>query len=104
MPPKDVKKVPDKLTDSEKKKIKQENKAKANPALAAGKKEKSDAKRERRKVRGMLHASPRTCYVPLRSRPPSLPAVPRPRPSSPTPPLPCIFSPRQESGSTKSFA
>merc|ERR1712166_1454831 len=53
MPPKkEVKKVPDKLTDSEKKKIKQENKAKANPELAAGKKEKSDAKRERRKESG----------------------------------------------------
>ena len=50
MPPKEVKKIADKLTDSEKKKIKQENKAKANPELAAGKKEKSDAKRERRKV------------------------------------------------------
>ena len=96
--------MPDKLTDSEKKKIKQENKAKANPALAAGKKEKSDAKRERRKVRGMpshaakqptpshaachapcgAHAWPHTtctCYVPLRSRRPSLPAVPRPHPA-----------------------
>jgi hypothetical protein len=111
--------VPDKLTDSEKKKIKQENKAKANPALAAGKKEKSDAKRERRKVRGMpshaakqptpshaachapcgAHAWPHTtctCYVPLRSRRPSLPAVPRPHPSSATttpPPLCPAFAP-----------
>jgi hypothetical protein len=112
--------VPDKLTDSEKKKIKQENKAKANPALAAGKKEKSDAKRERRKVRGMpshaakqptpshaachapcgAHAWPHTtctCYVPLRSRRPSLPAVPRPHPSSatttPPPPLCPAFAP-----------
>lgn len=42
----------DKLTDSEKKKIKQENKAKANPAKAAANKEKSDAKRERRKLEG----------------------------------------------------
>ena len=50
MPPKEVKKIADKLTDSEKKKIKQENKAKANPTQAAAKKEKSDAKRERRKV------------------------------------------------------
>lgn len=41
-----------KLTEGEKKKIKQENKAKANPELAAGKKEKSDAKRERRKESG----------------------------------------------------
>eukprot|EP00873_Tetraselmis_striata_P003873 jgi/Tetstr1/424137/TSEL_014745.t1 len=47
MPPKK-----DKLTDAEKKKIKQENKAKANPAKAAAKKEKSDAKRERRKESG----------------------------------------------------
>jgi len=52
MPPKEVKKIADKLTDSEKKKIKQENKAKANPEQAAAKKEKSDAKRERRKESG----------------------------------------------------
>ena len=45
-------KIADKLTDSEKKKIKQENKAKANPEKAAAKKEKSDAKRERRKESG----------------------------------------------------
>lgn len=50
MAPKDIKKIPDKLTDSEKKKIKQENKAKANPERAAEKKEKNDAKRETRKV------------------------------------------------------
>eukprot|EP00900_Chrysochromulina_parva_P013713 jgi/Chrpa1/22342/Chrysochromulina_OHIO_Genome00001006-RA len=49
MAPKDIKKIPDKLTDSEKKKIKQENKAKANPERAAEKKEKNDAKRETRK-------------------------------------------------------
>jgi len=42
----------DKLTDSEKKKIKQANKAKANPEKSAAKKEKSDAKRERRKENG----------------------------------------------------
>ena len=42
----------DKLTDAEKKKIKQENKAKANPGKAADKKEKNDAKRERRKESG----------------------------------------------------
>ena len=42
----------DKLTDAEKKKIKQENKAKANPGKAAEKKIKSDAKRERRKESG----------------------------------------------------
>eukprot|EP00322_Chrysochromulina_rotalis_P017266 CAMPEP_0115864862 /NCGR_PEP_ID=MMETSP0287-20121206/19421_1 /TAXON_ID=412157 /ORGANISM="Chrysochromulina rotalis, Strain UIO044" /LENGTH=58 /DNA_ID=CAMNT_0003319349 /DNA_START=359 /DNA_END=535 /DNA_ORIENTATION=- len=52
MAPKDKAKIPDKLTDSEKKKIKQENKAKANPAQAAAKKEKSDAKRERRAESG----------------------------------------------------
>lgn len=45
---KDLKKTPDKLTDSEKKKKKQENKAKANPEKAADKKEKNDAKREGR--------------------------------------------------------
>ena len=45
-------KIVDKLTDSERKKIKQENKAKANPEKAAAKKEKSDAKRERRKESG----------------------------------------------------
>ena len=39
----------DKLTDSERKKIKQENKAKANPAKALAKKEKNDACREKRK-------------------------------------------------------
>ena len=44
--------IPTKLTDSEKKKIKQEHKAKANPEKAAAKKEKSDAKRERRKESG----------------------------------------------------
>ena len=118
--------MPDKLTDSEKKKIKQENKAKANPALAAGKKEKSDAKRERRKVRGMpshaakqptpshaachapcgAHAWPHTtctCYVPLRSRRPSLPAVPRPHPSSapPPPPPPPPPLPRVRSGRSR---
>ena len=42
----------DKLTDAEKKKIKQENKAKANPGKAAAKKEKNDACRERRKESG----------------------------------------------------
>ena len=42
----------DKLTDSEKKKIKQDNKAKANPQKAADKKEKNDACREKRKEEG----------------------------------------------------
>jgi hypothetical protein len=41
-------KIVDKLTDAERKKIKQENKAKANPKKAEAKKEKNDAKRERR--------------------------------------------------------
>ncbi len=45
-------KNPAKLTDSEKKKIKQENKAKANPEKAAAKKAINDAKRERRKESG----------------------------------------------------
>ena len=45
-------KVVDKLTDSEKKKIKQENKAKANPEKAAAKKLKNDQTRERRAVSG----------------------------------------------------
>ena len=42
----------DKLTDSEKKKIKQANKAKANPGKAEAKKEKNDACRENRKEEG----------------------------------------------------
>lgn len=45
-------KTADKLTDAEKKKIKQANKAKANPEKAAAKKEKTDSKRERRKESG----------------------------------------------------
>jgi hypothetical protein len=49
-----IKKTADKLTDAEKKKIKQANKAKANPGKAADKKEKSDAKRERRKESGSV--------------------------------------------------
>jgi len=40
------------LTDSEKKKRKQENKALANPGKAADKKAINDAKRERRKESG----------------------------------------------------
>merc|ERR1711957_700981 len=54
MPPKDTgfKKIPDKMTDAEKKKKQNENKAKANPTLAAAKKEKNDACRERRKESG----------------------------------------------------
>lgn len=42
----------DKLTDAQKKKIKQENKAKANPGKAAAKKEKNDACREKRAASG----------------------------------------------------
>jgi hypothetical protein len=42
----------DKLTDSEKKKIKQDNKAKANPKKSEAKKEKNDACREKRKEEG----------------------------------------------------
>ena len=41
---KTVVKVPDKMTDSEKKKIKQANKAKANPQLTAEKQKKKAAK------------------------------------------------------------
>jgi len=42
-----VEKVPDKLTDSERKKIKQANKAKANPKLTAEKqKKKAEKSRE----------------------------------------------------------
>ena len=48
MPPK----IPDKLTDAEKKKKKQENKAKADPARAEAKKEKNDACRASRKEAG----------------------------------------------------
>ena len=43
-----------KLTDSEKKKIKQENKAKANPAKAAENKASADAKRQRRTDSGSV--------------------------------------------------
>jgi len=43
-----------KLTDSEKKKIKQENKAKANPEKAAENKVSADAKRERRAASGSV--------------------------------------------------
>jgi len=56
MPPKDVKKIPDKLTDSERNKLKQLNKSKANPLLAAQKKEKNDACRERRALSGSTKA------------------------------------------------
>ena len=42
----------EKLTDSEKKKIKQANKAKANPEKSSEKKALNDAKRERRKEAG----------------------------------------------------
>jgi hypothetical protein len=46
--------LPDKLTDAEKKKKKQENKAKANPQKAADNKASADAKRARRKECGSV--------------------------------------------------
>ena len=46
--------IPDKLTDAEKRKKKQENKAKANPERAAANKASADAKRERRKECGSV--------------------------------------------------
>lgn len=52
----DFKKIVDKPTDSERKKIKQAHKAMANPEKAAAKKIKSDAKRERRKESGSVKA------------------------------------------------
>jgi hypothetical protein len=48
----ELKKIPDKLTDAERKKVKNDNKAKANPELSAAKKEKNDAKRDRRAASG----------------------------------------------------
>ena len=97
--------MPDKLTDSEKKKIKQENKAKANPELAAGKKEKSDAKRERRKVHCPRHC---TLFVPSFPSLSELTVSPtltcRAVARRPSPPPSSHLSPWQESGSTKSFA
>jgi hypothetical protein len=48
MPPKKKIEKSTSLTAAEKKKQKQDNKAKANPGKAAAKKVKSDAKRERR--------------------------------------------------------
>ena len=54
MPPKQQEKKAlvkaDKMTQGEKKKLKNENKAKANPEKAAAKKAKNDEKRERRYV------------------------------------------------------
>ena len=50
MPPKKEPMKKTGLTAGEKKKIKNDNKAKANPAKAAAKKEKNDATRERRYV------------------------------------------------------
>ena len=58
--PEEVSKQPEKvltnadMTDSERKKIKQENKAKANPALAEQNKILNDNKRERRKESGSV--------------------------------------------------
>ena len=48
MAPKPIKKTADKKTDAEKKKIKQANKAKANPTRAAEKLEKNNERRYRR--------------------------------------------------------
>ena len=50
----DFKKIKDKLTDSQKKKINLVIKAKATPEKAAAKKEKQDAKRARRKESGSV--------------------------------------------------
>jgi hypothetical protein len=44
--------LPEKLTDAERKKKKQENKAKANPQRAAENKASADAKRQRRAESG----------------------------------------------------
>eukprot|EP00614_Pseudopedinella_elastica_P012805 CAMPEP_0172596512 /NCGR_PEP_ID=MMETSP1068-20121228/16326_1 /TAXON_ID=35684 /ORGANISM="Pseudopedinella elastica, Strain CCMP716" /LENGTH=64 /DNA_ID=CAMNT_0013395581 /DNA_START=363 /DNA_END=557 /DNA_ORIENTATION=- len=58
MPPKQTvggksrEKIPDKLTDSEKKKLKQATKVAQNPDKAAAKKVKNDAKRDGRKAAG----------------------------------------------------
>tara|TARA_B110000858_G_C17360410_1_gene275026 strand:- start:25 stop:234 length:210 start_codon:yes stop_codon:yes gene_type:complete len=51
---KELKAKGEKLTDSQKKKLNQYNKALANPGKAAAKKEKSDAKRARRKESGSV--------------------------------------------------
>jgi hypothetical protein len=52
---KEQKKKPNsEMTDSERNKLKQENKAKANPDQAARNKEINDAKRERRKESGSV--------------------------------------------------
>jgi len=48
----DMKKIPDKLTDGERKKKKMLNKGKANPDLTAKKKERNDACRDRRTAAG----------------------------------------------------
>jgi hypothetical protein len=56
MPTHDVKKIPDKLTDSQKKQNKQKNKSKANPDLAERNKKKNDACRERRAEAGSSKA------------------------------------------------
>jgi hypothetical protein len=53
---KDIKKLPDKLTDSERKQKKNEQRAKANPSLALEKKAKNDACRERRAASGSTKA------------------------------------------------
>ena len=50
--PKNLKQTNADLTDSQKKSIKNANKAKANPTLSAAKKEKNDACRDRRAAVG----------------------------------------------------
>lgn len=52
MPPKKQHAPADKLTDSDKKKIKQYNKQKANPELAERKSKKNEACRDRRTAAG----------------------------------------------------
>ena len=52
----DVMKIPDKLTDSERKQKKNNNKAKANPDLAAEKLKKNSACRDRRAASGSTKA------------------------------------------------
>jgi len=56
MPTRDVKKIPEKLTDAQKKQNKQNNKLKADPEKAERKKKKNDACRERRAEAGSSKA------------------------------------------------
>jgi hypothetical protein len=54
-----------KLTQGEKKKLKNDNKAKANPEKAAAKKEKNDSKRERRYVHTIFSRTVAVVSMPL---------------------------------------